>query len=1608
MQQRRLSDQHANLIAEIATCARRQAKSRSTAFSEKQLVQQYFADVADEDLTDQPPKDMAALALAHLEFANKRARGVSLIRVLNPTLKTDGWDSGNTIVQIVNDDMPFLVDSSAMALNRLGISTLLIMHPVLAIKRTKSGVLKQLVDANDNDPDILESFIHIEIPRETNKQRLEQIRQELEATFQDVRAAVEDWPLMRERLIAASAHLEATGPSYRGQKREACALLNWMADDNFTLLGYREYDIKRGNKTDQSIARPGTGLGILRGDGSGKPHILAREARAAARSKEPLVITKANSVSTVHRASNLDYIGVKVFDRNGLPCAEQRFLGLFTSVAYSQSPREIPLLRLKVERVMKLSGLASTSHRGKALQHILDNFPRDELFQASIDDLQRTASGILNLQERPRVRLFLRRDNFRRFFSCLVFVPREKYNTSVRKRIEAILREGFQGDNAETQVALSESTLARLHIIIHTDPQRRRRVDIADIQAEIAEAVLTWTDKLRAALLERCDETLALQLLHDFENAFPAAYQEDVNPIQASYDIRKLATVTAGETSLELSLYRPPGLDSSSLRFKVFHTGETIPLSEILPMLEHMGLRVISERPYHLRSPAGLWIQDFELELRGGGNVVPEEIADRFQSCFRAVLSRRAEDDGFNSLVIAAGLTWRETAVVRAYCKYLVQTGLPFSQAYMQEVLARYPDLSRTLIDQFQARLNPGRTQAEREHQLEEIKRRLDEQLATVGSLDEDRILRGFVDTGAATLRTNFFQHDASGNPKSYISLKLDPSRINELPRPRPKFEIFVYSPRVEGVHLRGGSIARGGIRWSDRREDFRTEVLGLMKAQQVKNTVIVPTGAKGGFVCKQLPLGDRNAVQAEVVECYRTFIRGLLDITDNLVEDKVAPPADVVRLDADDPYLVVAADKGTATFSDIANAISAEYNFWLADAFASGGSVGYDHKGMAITARGAWEAVRRHFRELGIDTQEQRFTVAGIGDMSGDVFGNGMLLSPHIRLQAAFNHLHIFLDPDPDPDRGFKERQRLFDLPRSSWDDYDRGLLSSGGGIYARTSKSIELEPAAQAMLGLDTPRVTPPQLIQAILRMRVDLLWNGGIGTYVKASRESHADAGDRSNDAVRINANELRCRVVGEGGNLGLTQVGRIEYAQAGGRINTDFIDNSGGVDCSDREVNIKILLNQAMSKGELTLRRRNSLLARMTDEVGTQVLRNNYLQTQSLSMMQSRAKERLSEHGRLIRILENTGLLDRGLEFLPTEEEIEERRKTEKGLTRPELSIMLSYSKIDLFQRLVASAVPEDDFLAGELSDYFPKPLRKSYAALIPQHRLRREIIAMLIGGSIINRMGPMFVLRTVEETGANAAQVAKAYTICREIFNLRPMWRSIEELDNIIQSDVQYGLMFRTSRLLRRAVYWLLGHHGDNLAIEPLVKHLGPGVRTVSAKLVKCLSGSAQKKHARNVQQYIEVGLPETLANHVAALDAVPAILDIVEIAEQLRLGVEDVAKLYFELGRGLRLDWIRNQIEALTVEGRWRAVARSTLRETLLEQQRTLLAGILGSRGRETPQAAMADWLTENKDGIHRLKQALKDMQTAGAIDFATLSVALNEVRRLCQAKRPD
>ena len=1599
-------EKKALLIDKIVTAVRQRLPADVAPLAQV-FASQYFTWVSPEDLLDDEPEDLYGAVLAHWNFARQRQPGEVLIRVYNPDFEVHGWRSTHTVVETVNDDRPFLVDSITMELNRHGLTVHRTIHPVMRVRRDPTGYLQEILPHGSENGGA-EAFMHFEVDRQSDPTFLESLSQNLRRVLDDVRVAVEDWQAMRGRLLEITAGLDSASlpPPARTELDEIQAFLQWTTDGNFTFLGYRDYDLLDQEGELNLRAVPGSGLGILRDDRADQVSrsfaMLTPQQRRLVYAPTLLILTKASARSTVHRPANLDYIGIKRFDQAGKVLGEQRFLGLYTSLAYNMRPQEIPLLRRKVERVLEQASLSPVSHSGKVLRHVLDTFPRDDLFQIGEAELYDIAIGILHLQERQRLRLFVREDVFGRFVFCIVYVPLDRYNTALRLRLQAILLRAFNGLSAEFSTQFSEAVLARVLFTIRTTPGQIPEYSVTELEERLREALLSWEDELQQALLEQCGEAQGNTLLQRYQQAFPVAYRDDFNPRIAVHDILRLESVGA-EQPLVMHLYRAPEDPDRLLRFKLFGR-QPIALSAVLPMLEKLGLRVLQARPYQITAGADtLWILDFDMVEDQGMAVDVVQVKENFQAAFARIWSGAMESDGFNRLVLGAGLNWREVVMLRAYCKYLLQTRAPFSQAYMEQTLGKHPAIANYLAELFQARFDP-RLQLDQGRRTTVLGVAIEEALEQVSSLDEDRILRRFWNLIQATLRTNFFQTDPQGGPKEYLACKLNPAQIDELPKPRPMFEIFVYSPRVEAVHLRGGPVARGGLRWSDRKEDFRTEVLGLMKAQMVKNAVIVPVGAKGGFVVKRPP-ADRAALQQEGIYCYQTLIRGLLDLTDNRQGDAIVHPPQVVRYDADDSYLVVAADKGTATFSDIANGIAREYGFWLGDAFASGGSAGYDHKKMGITARGAWESVKRHFRELGKDIQNRDdITVVGIGDMAGDVFGNGLLQSRHLKLVAAFNHQHIFLDPNPEPELSYRERERLFKLPGSTWDDYDRALLSPGGGIYSRAAKVIQVSPEARVVLDLKGESYTPKELIHHLLKAPVDLLWNGGIGAYIKAATETHAEVGDKANDALRVNGGELRCKVVGEGGNLGFTQRGRIEYALVGGRILTDAIDNSGGVNCSDHEVNIKILLDQVVRNGDLTEKQRNQLLVDMTGEVAELVLRQNYQQPQAIGLSSARAADVPGDYARLIRNLEKAGRLDRALEYLPGDEELAERETARQGLTPPEIAVLLAYSKIYLYQELLASDVPEDPYLKNELLAYFPRAIQQAFSQEMESHPLRREIIATHITNSLVNRMGASFTFRVWEETGASYPDIARAYTAAREMFDARRLWSAIEALDNQAPATVQNAMLLHSRRLLERACLWLLRHRRPPLAIEAVIGQFSAGIATIRNSLPELLKATEQVELQAACQRFGDAAVPAELAQWVASMDALYCALDLVEVAERAQLPVETVGAVYFDLVNRLELNWLRRNIIELPTTSHWQNRARAALLQGLYDQGRLLTAAVLQATDDTlTPPARLEAWMEQNRPGVERCRNSFAELRAAGQPDLAMLLVALRETVNLAR-----
>ena len=1577
------------------------------AFLER-FVAGYYAQVDPEDLAERSIDDLYGAALSHWQFARRRPPGSACVRAFNPSVEEHGWQSTHTVLEIVNDDMPFLVDSVTMELNRQGLTLHLIVHPILAVRRAADGALAE-VEPQDAGASRRESFIHAEVDRLVEPARLAALAADLGRVLRDVRLAVTDWQAMRGRLAAIEADLAAQAPPVTADELdESRAFLRWLAEDHFTFLGYRCHDLVVAGGEDALRIVPGSGLGILREDPGREVAAsfaaLPPEVRAAAHAPELLIVTKANARSTVHRARTLDYVGVKRFDAAGRVCGEHRFLGLFTSMAYRAELPEVPLLRRKAANVIARAGVLPGSHAGKALVSILGSYPRDELFQTSEDDLLRTATGILHLGDRQRFRLFLRRDAFERFVVCMIYSPRETYTTELRKKWQAILLAALEGTGSEFNVHLSESALARVIITVRTTPGRIPAVDERALEARLAAAARRWDDALREALIASHGEAAGNALLARFDGALPVSYREEFSARAAVPDIELMARLTAA-APLGLSLYRPLEAEPGGLRFKLFHLGGPVPLSDSLPMLERMGLRVIDERPHRV-APAGeppIWLHDFGVQTAAADAATDVHgLHAVFEDAFGRIFRGEVENDDFNRLVVAARLPASEIVVLRAYAKYLRQTGFTLSQGFIEATLAAHPEIARALVELFKARFDPARA-AEGEGPARERAQAIEAALEGVENLSEDRALRQLLALVLATTRTNFWRTDAAGCRRAFVSFKFDPQKVPGLPEPRPMFEIFVYSPRFEGVHLRGGRVARGGLRWSDRPEDFRTEVLGLMKAQMVKNTVIVPVGSKGGFVLKRVPApADRDATLREGKACYQDYLRALLDLTDNRAGGQIVPPPQVRRYDPDDPYLVVAADKGTATFSDLANAISREYGFWLDDAFASGGSAGYDHKAMGITARGAWESAKRHFREMGRDTQAADFTVVGIGDMSGDVFGNGLLLSPHVRLLAAFDHRHIFLDPDPDPAASRRERERLFALARSSWADYDPLRISAGGGVHARSAKAIALTPQVKAALAIEADALTPAELIHAILKAPVDLLYNGGIGTYVKATAETHAQAGDRANDAVRVDGRELRCKVLVEGGNLGCTQLGRIEFARAGGRICTDAIDNSGGVDASDHEVNIKILLGLPVAEGELTVRQRNALLAEMTGEVAALVLRDNYYQTQVLSVSGRVAPQLLDEQQRFIRFLEKSGRLHRALEFLPADEDIAERRAKGEGLARPERAVLLAYAKMWLYDALLASPLPDDPWVASALERYFPAALVARYAAYLGRHPLRREIVATHVTNSTLNRIGSTLVHRLMEATGAPPHEIVRAYLLCRETLGFVALWNAIDALDNRVEDALQAEMLIAARAELERGTAWFLRGRRSSGEMAATIARFRPPAEALSARWPDLLDAASRERLEAVAAQWRARGVPAALAARVANLEGLSSTLDIVEVAEAAQRPVELVAEATFALATRLELPWLRGRIAQLPADRHWKSLARGAMLEDLAEVERTIVTEALtASPGTATCKALLEAWEARSRRAIERAQQLMGELRTAPAAEPEMLAVALRELRNL-------
>ncbi|WP_135080737.1 NAD-glutamate dehydrogenase [Terasakiella sp. SH-1] len=1603
--------QKADLIEKVATLINDRLNPED-AFDAAKFTRQFFAKVPPHDLIGRDEEEIYGSVLAFWRFASHRQADERLVRVYNPNLEEHGWQTDHTVIEICVADRPFLVDSITSALAEHDMTIYLTIHPVMELCRTLDGKMLATCTADEmkacEKSCSKESFMLFLVNRHSDQKQLQTIHDSLRHCLTEGDAAVRDWRDMRQLAQDTVNELKKKQPKPKSEEAcETCDFLQWVHDDHFTFLGSCDFEIS--GKT--VIPSMDSALGILSNPQSDILDEISQLATSPASEKGKftegpysIMLVKTSHKSIIHRPVYMDVICVKRYGAKGKVIGQRVFVGLFTSIAYSRAPHDIPLMRMKFNHVMEKANFEPSSHNRKALAHIIDTFPRDELFQISEESLYEICMGILHLQERQRVALFVRHDDFQRFASCQIFIPRDSMTTELRHVMQDILERAFNGEVMAFYTQIGDAPLARLHVLVSTPDKRKRSVDIFEVEMQLIEAARNWIDQLRNQLVTSHGEEKGLEQFRRYANAFPAGYIESHNAAVAVSDIAKLDDVLdTGE--LQLSLYRPIEASENVVRFKLYHPQKAVPLSHVLPMLENMGLQVLDEHPYPVKPNHDdiniIMIHDFGLETASGEGVDLSAIRKSFQESFRHVWNGTVENDGFNRLVIQAGIEPWPVMLLRALCKYLRQANIPFSQTYMQRALAYNPQVTRLLVNLFYEKFDP--TAANDAKKIGKIREEILDILDTVQNADEDRILRRFLNIIDCTLRTNYFQKDrTTGETKPYVSFKFNSTEIEDLPLPRPWREIFVYSPRIEGVHLRGGPVARGGLRWSDRREDFRTEILGLVKAQQVKNAVIVPVGSKGGFVVKQPPSeGGRDAFLNEGIQCYITFIRGLLDLTDNYISGKVIPPQQVVRHDEDDPYLVVAADKGTATFSDIANRVSEEYGHWLGDAFASGGSVGYDHKKMGITAKGAWESVKRHFREIGKDIQNDDFTAVGVGDMGGDVFGNGMLLSKHTRLVAAFNHLHIFIDPNPDAASSWEERKRLFDEVKG-WGHYDTSLISKGGGIFERSAKQIAITPEIRKALSLPngTKSLSPNKLIKAILKSEVELLWFGGIGTYIKETHETDADTGDRGNDAVRINATELRCQIIGEGANLGCTQKGRIEFALHHGRNNTDAIDNSAGVDCSDHEVNIKILLNQVVADGDMTMKQRNKLLEEMTPEVSDLVLRDNYLQSQAITLIHERATDILDQQARLMKYLERQGRLDRDVEVLPNDEVLAERQAAKRGLTRPEISVLMPYAKIWLYDQLLASSLPDDPRLEEDLIRYFPTALQSKFKGQIKNHMLRREIIATHITNSLINRVGGVFVTQTMENTNATPDDIAKAYLVTRDSFGLRETWAEIEALDNKIPAQEQARMLLQVNRLIDRGTKWFLRNCEQPLDIGKTVEAFSDGLQQLGDRLEEVLPENVLKGHLEQAQTFIDNGVPEQLAKSVAGKVVLVSGCDIVGIAHSRKMDVVDVSKIYFAVGARFDLGWMRATGEQLGLKNHWQKLAVGALIEDLYTYQSTLTyAAIDECKSGCDPIVGLDQWIEKNQTVVDQTDQMLAEMKTTPGVDFAMLTVAAKQLR---------
>ncbi len=1609
---------------QLAVSIERKLNNKGEGQAVESFAKEYFKTYPLDELEGHQLSDVYGSVYWWWSFIQSYEAEQPKIAVFNPNLDEHGWLSQHTVVCILHRDMPFLMDSIRLELSRRDINIHTIHSTSLSVLRDQFGDLVEFapaemeLEANANQQHSIEALLYFEIALHSRAEEQKELAQALIQLIGNAALVVEDFKPMKEKVGQIIQQLKSLKiESLQAEIDESVEFLYWLADDHFTFMGYVEFYFSESKEGGELCLREVTetrlGLMKLRGADIREMNVSQRDSAEARfnRVSHLLGFSKSSVKSRIHREAYSDYIIIKCYDDQGKHVGEYRIMGLYTANVYLMNPTRIPVIRKKIANVLAQSGLTEKHSDRKLLSQVLHTFPRDELFQSTSAELAESTIAIMRIKERRRVRLFIRRDRFGKFITCLVYVPRDLYNTELRRRMQTHLMETFNATASEFNTFFSESILARTYMNFRVNAEDVPEFDPHKVEQKVIEISRSWDDLLLDALMENMGEERGTETARLYRHTFPAAYRENFEPRYAVKDIQIINGLSESN-DIAMTFYRPIGAPGNEMQFKLYRLDEYLALSDIIPILENMGLRVLGESPYelHRSDSRAVWIHDFHLRSNDADEINVDNVRDIFRDAFKNIWSGMADNDGFNRLIVGSLLTWREVAVLRAYSSYMKQINFNFSKEAIVETLARHTAITNDIVTLFKMSFDPQSNPdgISVDHITAELEARILGSLEGVENLNEDTILRRFLDLIRGTLRTNFYQMDEHGQPKPYFAVKFSPRDIPEIPLPTPLFEIFVYSPRVEGLHLRGGRVARGGLRWSDRKEDFRTEILGLVKAQQVKNAVIVPVGAKGGFVAKQLPEnGSRDDIQREGIACYKLFVQALLDLTDNLVNGEVVRARDVVRKDDDDTYLVVAADKGTATFSDIANELSLNHGFWLGDAFASGGSAGYDHKKMGITAKGAWVSVQRHFRERGLDIQQDDFTVIGIGDMAGDVFGNGLLMSNHIRLVAAFNHMHIFVDPNPDAAKTLPERKRLFDLPRSTWGDFDKSLMSAGGGIFSRAAKSIDISPQMAERFAIQAKKLTPNQLISAILKAPVDLLWNGGIGTYVKAKTESHADVGDKANDVLRVNGCELRCSVIGEGGNLGVTQLGRTEYALNGGALNTDFIDNAGGVDCSDHEVNIKILLNEVVSNGDLTTKQRNLLLGSMTDEVAALVLKNNYRQVQAISLAEHQGLDRLGEYRRYVSALELEGKLNRSLEFLPDDETIQERKIANKGLTRNELSILLSYSKAILKEDLAHSNIAEDECVVKAIETAFPPKLREKFATQIYSHRLRKEIVATQLANDLVNHMGFTFVYRMRESTGATPSKVAKAYVVVREIFAVDQIWRAIEELDDKISAKLQLDLMSQLMRLIRRGTRWFLRNHRSNVAVDAEIALYSPAVHEVGESLSELLEGELCTEWRSRLQKMLDAGVPDAIACKLAGAGNLNMSLGVAEVARRTGCAVKDVAQIYFALGNLLDLNWFTNKIADIKVESHWQALARENLLDDVDSQQRAITAGLLVSmQDTQDVEQRIDCWMQQHQQLVDRWRLVMNELRATDVSDFSFYTVALRDLLDLAQSSQ--